>query len=226
MSSGTVLTERSSAITAVSLSYYSPTPGNKGVSQRLMWLVKQFEEDELESAYTVHRGYLNSRLTSPALQLLHLCRASARLLLEWGAAPLRICCVWDPPGKLPGTSFNRLHVGSCWKWRNLSLHGCCVLLSCSALGCSLEWPGQCQVREEGSSARGWGAAASWAPSLLPSAMHTLSWRVVNFLAGAKGTLVGQAQQSLCCLRCACSVGKQQNGSPELSIPRLHWHCSA
>lgn len=56
----------SSAITAVSLSYYSLTPGNKGESQRLMWLVKQFEEDELESAYTVYRRHLNSRLPSPA----------------------------------------------------------------------------------------------------------------------------------------------------------------
>lgn len=77
----------SSAVTVVSLSYYSLTPGNKGASQRLMWLVKQFEEAELVSAYTVYRRYLNSRLQSPA----PLCRllrrslafvATARLLLK------------------------------------------------------------------------------------------------------------------------------------------------
>lgn len=49
--------------------------------------------------------------------------------------------------------------------------------------------------------------------------------VLNFLTGAKGTLVGQAQQSLCCLCCARSVAKQQNESPELSILCLHWHWS-
>lgn len=40
-----------------------------------MWLVKQFEEAELISAYTVYRRYLNSRLQSPTLfrQLLHPC---------------------------------------------------------------------------------------------------------------------------------------------------------
>lgn len=44
----------SSAITVLSLNYYSLTPGNKGEFLRLMWLVKQFEEAELISAYTVY----------------------------------------------------------------------------------------------------------------------------------------------------------------------------
>lgn len=151
-----------------------------------MWLVKQLEEDELwiclHSAQQRFKQHTPISCSAAPASLLP-SAATARLLLERGAAPLRICCVSDPSGRLSGTSLKRLAVGSWWKWRILSLHGCCV----PSPGHSL-----------GGCAEGWGAAPSWAPACFP-AMHTISWSLVHFLTGARGTLVGQAQQSLCCL---------------------------